>query len=509
MVCTINEMMPQPSSPLFLERSEGRDFLQNQEVKKVESADRKHRTDRISWGGLAGLIAALGVVSSIVSAAGPTAAEVSHVLSLEEAVAAAQRNDPWLVENRHSEEAVFSMSVVAGTLPDPTVTLGLANLPTDTFDIGQEAMTQIKVGVTQMLPRGDTLHLKRRQLQTIAGRYPYERLDRQAKTVVKVGQLWLDAYQAGESITLIEADRPLFEQLADVAEAGYSSALGKTRQQDIIRAHLELTRLDDRLTMLRQKQETATEKLAEWLYGSLPRDYGEPSSPGQHDIPAAFELERKLPEIAMLKPGLYTAPVKVVPTSLYPSLADHPAVQVIEQQIEAGNLGIDLARQQYKPMWGVSASYAYRDDDPMGRERADFLSVGLSFDLPFFTANRQDKEVQSAVSQAEAVKARKWTMLREMAAEFEQNRVQLIRLTERQDLYSRELLPRMYEQTEASLTAYTNDDGDFAEAVRARIALLNARLDDLEIAVQRQKAILRLNYYFMQNADDIVAAGNP
>ncbi len=473
----------------------------------MEPADRKYRTDRISWGDLAGVIAALAVVLSIiVPAAKASAAEVGHVLSLEQAVAVAQRNDPWLVENHHAEEAVSSMSVAAGTLPDPTVTLGLANFPTDTFDIGQEAMTQLKVGVTQMMPRGDTLHLKRRQLQTIAGRYPYERLDRQAQTVVKVGQLWLDAYQAEESISLIEADRPLFEQLTDVAEAGYSSALGKTRQQDIIRAHLELTRLDDRLTMLRQQQQTATARLAEWLHGAFPLDHGETSSPKQHDIPPAFELQRKLPDITMLEPALYTAPVKASPTSLYPFLAEHPAVKVIEQQIEAGNLGIDLARQQYKPMWGVSASYAYRDDDPVGRERADFLSVGLSFDLPFFTANRQDKEVQSAVSQAEAVKARKWALLRQMAAEFEQNRVQLVRLTERQDLYRRELLPRMHEQTEASLTAYTTDDGDFAEAVRARIAELNARLDDLEIAVQRQKTILRLNYFFMQNGDDIVAA---
>ena len=51
------------------------------------------------------------------------------IFSLEAAVQAAQRNDPWLVENRHSQDAVEAMSVAAGTLPDPRVSLGLA-LPT-------------------------------------------------------------------------------------------------------------------------------------------------------------------------------------------------------------------------------------------------------------------------------------------------------------------------------------------------------------------------------------------
>ena len=54
----------------------------------------------------------------------------------------------------------------------------------------------------------------------------------------------------------------------------------------------------------------------------------------------------------------------------------------------------------------------------------------------------------------------------------------------------------MREQAEASLNAYTNDDGDFAEVVRARIADLNARIDALDIDVDLFKTNIRLNYYF-------------
>lgn len=62
----------------------------------------------------------------------------------------------------------------------------------------------------------------------------------------------------------------------------------------------------------------------------------------------------------------------------------------------------------------------------------------------------------------------------------------------------------MHEQAEASLTAYTNDDGDFAEVVRSRIAELNAQIDALNIRVEQQKTIVQMNYYFMKDPSEII-----
>ncbi len=99
--------------------------------------------------------------------------------------------------------------------------------------------------------------------------------------------------------------------------------------------------------------------------------------------------------------------------------------------------------------------------------------------------------------------------MRKMIADFEKTKTQLKRLNERQLLYQKQLLPQMNEQAEASLTAYTNDDSDFAEVVRAKIAELNAQIDALGIDVERQKAIVELNYYFVDNADDIITVNSP
>ncbi len=139
----------------------------------------------------------------------------------------------------------------------------------------------------------------------------------------------------------------------------------------------------------------------------------------------------------------------------------------------------------------------------MAQSRSDLFSVGISFDIPLFTGNRQDKQVQAAISETAAKKADKWQFMRELMATFGTQRVQLLRLNERQALYKERLLPQMHNQAEASLTAYTNDDGDFAEVVRSKIAELNAAIDALEIDVERQKSIIQLNYFLMKNVNEI------
>ncbi|PCJ41611.1 MAG: transporter [Alphaproteobacteria bacterium] len=425
------------------------------------------------------------------------------IIGMEIAIEAAKEKDPWLVGNKHSQDAIESMSIAAGSLPDPNVSIGIANLAADSFSFGQENMTNAKIGISQMFPAGDSLAIKRQQLELKGSQFPYQREDRKAKVSVTVGQLWLNAYNAQESIAIIEKNIPLFQQLVDIAEASYSTALGKTRQQDIIRAQLELTRLDDRLTILHQRREMFQERLSEWLNGYFQDKYMENGQSEDHGN-NAFMLARKLPDIKLLNPQLYVSAALTSQDILYEKMETHPAVQAIEQKIKASKAGIEFEKQQYKPKWGVNAGYGYRASDRTGRDRSDLFSVGVTFSVPLFTANRQDKKVMSAKSRTSAVKTEKWLLLRKLMASFETAKAQLIRLNERLELYNKRLLPQMSEQAEASLTAYTNDDGDFAEVMRARIAEMNAEVDALNIEVGRQKAILQLNYLFMTNSDQII-----
>jgi len=428
--------------------------------------------------------------------------KANTALSFEQAIRAAQINDPWLTGNVHQQRAIESMSIAVHTLPDPKVTIGLANLPTNGFDFGQEAMTQAKVGVSQMFPRGDTLDIKSQQLKTQSEAFPYQRKDRESKVAVMVGNLWLDVYQVQQSIALIQSNRSLFEQLADVAEASYSSALGKTRQQDIVRAQLELTRLEDRLDQLEQQKNRHAGMLVQWLSTFSTENSAEYDAPLGSDFALHnIVVNRELPQIELINSDLVYKENWHRPEELLPYFSSHPSVVAIEKKIKASNAGINLAKQKYQPEWGVNASYGYRGDDPMGRSRADLFSVGVTFDLPLFTENRQDKEVQSAVYETEAVKTEKLLLLRQLLGTYSSAKGRLLRLIDRQNLYKTKLLPQIYDQAEASLTAYTNDDGDFSEVVRSRIAVLNAEIDQLTLNVEEQKIRLELNYLFIDSRD--------
>jgi len=418
-------------------------------------------------------------------------------LSFAQAVNVAQQNDPWLDGSRHKQQSLTDLSYAANTLSAPKVSVAFANLPTDGFDFSQEGMTQFKVGVSQIFARGDSLNLKKRQLNLQSQQQPLLRQDRMNKVAVTVGSLWLDLYRVQQSITLIEKNRSLFEQLSSVAEASYGSGLGKTRQQDIVRAQLELTRLEDKLNQLQQQDENYQGMLGRWLtsFSLSPQQNLESMSVSTITLP--LNVSKQLPQVDLINLASVYNEQRLTDDNLASLLSLHPSVKSIDKKIAATKTGIELAEQKYQPQWGVNASYGYRGDDIMGNSRADLFSIGVNFDVPLFTENSQDNEVKSAISKTEVIKTEKLLLLRKLMSAFISAKGRLVRLTERQALYQDKLLPQIHDQAEVSLTAYTNDDGDFAEVVRARIAELNAEIDFLAINVQQQKIILEINYLFV------------
>lgn len=401
-------------------------------------------------------------------------------LTLEEAVSLAHQSDFWLKKSQYQEEAQLAQSSVAGSLPDPRISLGVANLPTDSFDFDQESMTQFKVGVSQMFPRGSTRTMKRRQLQEQSSQHPHMRKNRMAETQVQVSTLWLEIFRNQESIRLVEKDRALFEHLAEVAESSYRSGMGNTQQQDLIRSQLELTRLEDRLTVLHQKQNVNLAHLKEWLSkDSLDDDHISTTLPTieLHQILRGSPHKREVIEKAI------------------PFFFEHPKVKALDQKVLATHVGVELAEQKYKPQWGINASYGYRDDDPSGNRRSDFFSFGISMDIPLYASSKQDQEVQAALAKSSSVKTDRSLLLRAMRSQFEAAYSRFTHLSKRKALYENQLLKEAHNQAEASLTAYTHDAGDFSEVVRARIAELNTSIDFLNIQIDQLITIAQLNYF--------------
>ncbi|MBD3657172.1 MULTISPECIES: TolC family protein [Marinobacter] len=393
-------------------------------------------------------------------------------LQLTNVVNTAIENDPWLRQSARMQDALIEESYAEGALPDPRVTIGAANLPTDTFDTGQEAMTQATIGFSQRIPRGDSLQLAGEQKTRMAEVQPFRRENRREQVTERVTHLWLELWRTQESIRLIESNRGLFEQLSDVAEAGYTSATMGSRQQDIIRASLELTRLEDRLAALNTQLAFSRESLGEWIGADA----------------------AQLPVPGEIPPELLAEHAKMWPETDVNGLIRHPSIRATDQLIDAQAIDVDLARQAYKPEWSVFAQYGYRDRAPNGQDRADLFSVGIGFDLPIFTGNRQDRKLRSSTARLEAARSERILQMRELQARARAAMARIEQLDDRIRLYRQTLIPQMEQQASAALTAYDNDDGDFAEAVRARIDELNARVELIQIVAERAKNLASFRY---------------
>lgn len=392
-------------------------------------------------------------------------------LSQQRAVALALAGDPYVQASGLRERALRSEAEAALSLDSPRLRFGALNLPTDGFDFNQEPMTQLSVGVSQALPRGDSRELSAQQQRLLAESQRWLRLERGAMVTQRVRELWLQIYRSERSIALIEDDRALFEKLVDVAELGYASALPNTGQEDVIQAQLELSALEDRLTDLRLQADGARQRLAEWVGA----------------IALSAPMPEGLPEESASGKGISANELSQV-------LRRHPTVKALRLQGDAADRASALAREQSKPAWELSAQYSWRDDQPNGLSRADFLSLSASVDLPWFTRDRQDAKLAAALDRAAALRSDEVLLLRELVGRWQSLRAQLQRMDQRRELHLRSLLPQRQHLAEATLNAYDNDEGDFADALRARIGELNAKIELLSIEVQRHALMAQLAY---------------
>lgn len=418
--------------------------------------------------------------------------EASAPITLLDAVTKAQKNDLWLRQSHQLQQALNAEQVAAGTWQDPQLSLSVNNLPSHSLSLTDDNMSQLKMSITQALPRGDSLQINQRILDLKSQQHPLLRADRQAKVAQYVSELWLDAYAASMTITLIEQDAHLFEQLVEVSEANYSSALGQTRQHDVIRAQLELARLQDRLEV--QKQQLAEKKAAllKWLTANNQR--------GIASLNVDFILANQMPDKSIFT-NIPSNINQLTPMSeaAIQQLKLHPVYLAKRKLVEAGAQAIELAEQKYKPQWGLNASYGYRDNDGLGNARDDLLSFGVSLDLPVFTDKRQDQGVISAKKRREAQITEQLLLLKELASSLAKEQKSLGQLNRRFALYKTTILEQSHQQAEAALSAYNNDDGDFNTAVQAKITELDTRIVMLNIQVNTFKTLARINYYFAKS----------
>ena len=387
-------------------------------------------------------------------------------LTLQQAEARALGADPEVRSLAAEQISLEEMSVAAAQLPDPMFRMGLVSLPVDTFDFGQEAMTQVVAGVVQKFPRGESRSLERQQLREQSSAVAFSGEDKRLQVQLDVRLMYLDLQLQLRQKALSEAAVEIFASLVDISRNYY--ATGLAQQQDVLQATVELGRMRDRVTRFQQEERLLRSRLGIYLGddAAMPLPENWPVLPG-------------LREISTIRQGL----------------KDHPRIRSLQQQVAAADTGVDLARQRYRPEFALDASYGFRSgEDTSGMARPDLFSVMVFMDVPLFHKQRQDRVMASRLASAEAVSYQRDDVYRRLKAELEGLFTVLEDIGQRVQLYEEVLLPQASFSADASFEAYQSSVGDLVDLLRSRIAEYELGLEYSRLEAEALKTRARVLY---------------
>ena len=383
-------------------------------------------------------------------------------LTIAEAEDLAQTGEPGQLALLAQAEAMQEQAVAAGQLPDPVLRLGLANYPISGGGFSAEGMTQAQLGLRQSFPRARSQGTE--QLRARADVFSRGADARSRDVMAAVRIAWLEAYYSQQAWVLVNESRPFFADLVTITRSMY--AVGRKTQHDVLRAELELSRLDDRLIQAGQARAEAQASLSRWLGDDAYR-------------PVALKLPawENPPPLAELQAGL----------------AGHPSIAAAKAGVSAQEAGVQIAEEKKKPGWALDVGYGYREGFlPNGTPRSDFVSLSVSVDLPFFSKNRQDRKLAAALGNRRAAQQSQSEIMARLGSKLAAEYARWADLTRRLALYETQILDQSKWQAQAALRAYQSDTGDFADVMRGYIDDLNTRLEHMRLQVQRSQSYATL-----------------
>ena len=378
-------------------------------------------------------------------------------LTLGEAERLALDQEPGLMALHERALALGEESVAASQLPDPQLRVGLANYPIESGGFSTEGMTQAQIGYRQAFLPGEYRESATRRYESLAESATQSAAARERAVIMQTRQAWLELYYWTRARDIVLASRPFFEDLVAVTTSLYS--VGRKSQYDVLRAELELARLDDRLIEIERRHGQARSDLSRWIGDAASR-------------PVAESL-----------PSWEPAPNRA---TLQANLASHPSIAAADARVAAEDADVVRASESKKPGWVLDVGYGYREGYlPSGEPRSDFISIGVTVDLPLFSSNRQDRSVAAALRERTAARYDKAELTRELTSRLDSEYQRFEDLTRRIALFETQILDIASGQAEAALLSYQADTGDFSDVMRSSIDDLNTRLDYVRIQVER------------------------
>ena len=409
----------------------------------------------------------LVLVPAVLQASEPTNAEV---LDVRAAADIALGDNPGLAEMQARYEAMAEMPEQMGSLPDPVISFGAMNLPTDTFDLDQEPMTQLQIGFSQSLPFPGKLGLLQEASEFEAAAASLSVDEVRLKLANNVTIKWWQLHYLDRAIDTIDSNQALLRQFIEVAKTKYETGMGL--QQDVLLAQLELSRLlEKKIQVLAMRRNQAI---------------------------GLNILMNRQPATSIVLPQIASRPIPPIldEKALYQiAESSSPVLLKMDRLVSAADSRVKLAKRDLYPDFNLSVNYGFRDGEnspPMGGARTDFVSVMVGVKVPLYASTKQDKAVRQRSSE---FRMQRYALLDEknsVMADISTAVTDYRRARDELGLYEKGIIPQARQTVESMLAGYQVNQVDFLNLVRSQMTLLDYELNYWKSFAEANQALSRL-----------------
>ena len=357
-------------------------------------------------------------------------------------------NNPMIEAAVNRSLSVENIIPQAGALPDPQISFSLMNLPVNSFSFSQEPMTGKVISVMQMFPFPGKLDLKTDMAEFEAAAINYQQREVRNTVVQMVKTAFYNLYGIDRALETVQKNQLLMKQFVHMAETKY--ATGSGLQQDVLRAQVELSKMEDDLFMWQQKRLGVEAKLNVLLNRSA-------------DSPIA-PIHQEL----SLSPNINVSVEDVEKT--------RPLLKAWQEKIHKVESAVELAQRDIWPNFMVGASYNQRNDLKSGMKMRDFVSAMVSLNIPLYQKRKQNKKVVEKELALAAVEAEYKNVKAGVLADIQSLRAELDWFDKRINLYKEGILIQAQQSLDSAHEGYRVGKVDFMTLISNWMMLQNYEL---------------------------------
>ncbi len=380
-------------------------------------------------------------------------------INLDLIIEEALQNNPEILAVKKKWEAFKEKVPQAQALPDPMLGFGIISLPTN-FSFRDEDMTMKEISISQMFPLFGKRRLMGEMVEKEAEAVFNEINEKVNKIIKELKSTYFELSYNYRSIEITQRNKEILESFAKVAETQYSVGMGI--QQDVIKAHIEVSKMVDELIMLNQKRRALEAKLIALLNRPPESSIGKPEDLSFRKFSFSIEdLQKMAVEI-------------------------NPTLKGMKKMIEAKQKAYELAKKEFYPDLTLKFAYGQRDNGPEMKRR-DMLTGMMEINIPLFYRSKQNRKVAEVVADLKNVEAQYRAMKNEINFMITDMASMLQRIERQLELYKTGIIPQASLQVSSAMSAYRVGKADFMTLLDSQMTLYRYELEYHQALAEYEK----------------------